>query len=115
MNLVRLLSVALLFVATSLFPALSQAQSGDKSAVTTERVRAQLLAHAPEGLAPGKPVWVGLQLTHKPEWHTYWKNAGDSGLPTQLQWTLPEGVAAGDIQWPLPQKIPVGTLTNYGY
>jgi DsbC/DsbD-like thiol-disulfide interchange protein len=76
-----------------------------KSIVTTERVRAELMAHAPDGLTPGKPVWVGLQLAHQPEWHTYWKNSGDSGLPTQLQWTLPPGVLAGDIDWPVPRKI----------
>jgi hypothetical protein len=55
-------------------------------------VRAELLAHAPQGVEPGKPVWVGLQLKHQPQWHTYWKNPGDSGLPTQLAWTLPAGV-----------------------
>jgi thiol:disulfide interchange protein/DsbC/DsbD-like thiol-disulfide interchange protein len=92
-------------------PALAQA----KSVVTTERVRAELVAHAPEGVTPGKPVWVGLQLAHQPEWHTYWKNSGDSGLPTVLQWTLPAGVTAGDIEWPLPKKIPIGNLANYGY
>jgi DsbC/DsbD-like thiol-disulfide interchange protein len=43
--------------------------------VTTERVRAELLAHAPMAWQPGKPVWVGLQITHQPEWHTYWKNS----------------------------------------
>ena len=55
------------------------------------------------------------RLAHQPEWHTYWKNSGDSGLPTQLQWTLPPGVPAGDIAWPVPRKIPIGTLANYGY
>ncbi len=83
--------------------------------VTTEQVRAELLAWAPEGVAPGKQVWVGLQLAHAPEWHTYWKNSGDSGLPTVLEWTLPAGVSAGDIAWPTPKKIPIGTLANYGY
>ncbi|MEO8386798.1 MAG: thioredoxin family protein [Polaromonas sp.] len=83
--------------------------------VTTEQVRAELLAWAPEGVEPGKPVWVGLQLTHQPEWHTYWKNSGDSGLPTQLDWQLPSGISAGDIAWPTPKKIPIGTLANYGY
>ena len=58
---------------------------------------------------------VGLQITHAPEWHTYWKNSGDSGQPTQLVWTLPAGVSAGEIQWPTPQKIAIGTLANYGY
>ncbi len=83
--------------------------------VSTDQVRAELLAWAPDGVEPGKPVWVGLQLAHIPEWHTYWKNSGDSGLPTLLEWTLPAGVTAGDIAWPTPKKIPIGTLANYGY
>lgn len=91
----------------------AQAQTG--SVVTTGQVRAELIAYAPDGVEPGKPVWVGLHITHQPEWHTYWKNAGDSGLPTMLQWQLPTGVTAGEIAWPLPKKIPIGTLANYGY
>ena len=83
--------------------------------VTTPYVRAELLAHAPQGVAPGQPLWLGLQITHQPEWHTYWKNPGDSGLPTDLAWTLPAGLDAGEIAWPLPRKIPIGTLANYGY
>jgi thiol:disulfide interchange protein DsbD len=88
---------------------------GDATVVKTDQVRAELLAHAPEGAAPGAKVWVGLQLTHAPEWHTYWKNSGDSGLPTELQWTLPPGVTAGEIAWPTPRKFPIGPLANYGY
>jgi thiol:disulfide interchange protein DsbD len=104
---------ALLLLAAGLS---AQAQFGaGQAVVTTERVRAELLAHAPQGLEPGKPVWVGLQLAHAPEWHTYWKNSGDSGLPTQLEWKLPPGLAAGDIAWPIPKKIPLGALANYGY
>ncbi len=83
--------------------------------VSTEQVRAELMAHAPDGADPGKTVWVGLQLTHQPNWHTYWKNSGDSGLPTELEWTLPPGVMAGDIAWPMPRKISIGSLANYGY
>ena len=58
---------------------------------------------------------MGLLQVMQPEWHTYWKNSGDSGLPTSLQWTLPPGVMAGDIAWPVPKKIPIGNLANYGY
>ena len=83
--------------------------------VQTEQVRAELVAHAPEGALPGKPVWLGLKLEHIPHWHTYWKNAGDSGLPTTVSWTLPPGVTAGDIDWPAPQKLPIGPLLNFGY
>lgn len=113
MNFPRLPAFCLALAA--LLPLAAAAQSPAKAVVTTERVRAELLAHAPEGVQPGKPVWVGLQLAHAPEWHTYWKNSGDSGLPTQLTWSLPTGVMAGDIAWPLPKKIPIGNLANYGY
>nr|WP_295784984.1 thioredoxin family protein [Rhodoferax sp.] len=92
------------------------AQTGTVSSVVqTEQVRAELIAHAPEGVDAGKTIWVGLQLKHQPQWHTYWKNAGDSGLPTTVQWTLPAGVTAGDIAWPTPRRIAIGNLANFGY
>ena len=85
------------------------AQAAPTSVVRTEQVRAELVAQAPDGVAPGKKVWIGLQLTHQPGWHTYWKNPGDSGLPTTLQWTLPPGVVPGEIAWPVPRKLPLAT------
>ncbi len=48
-------------------------------------------------------------------WHTYWKNPGDSGIPTTLEWTLPEGVTASEIHWPYPKKIDLPPLTTYGF
>ena len=83
--------------------------------VNTPQVRAELIAHAPNGVQAGQPVWVGLQLTHQAQWHTYWRNPGDSGLPTQLEWRLPAGIQAGEVQWPLPHKLKAGSLTNYGF
>ena len=96
-------------------PAAAQLASRVGPVVTTPHVRAELVAHAPDGVSPGAPVWVGLQIAHQPGWHTYWKNAGDSGLPTELAWSLPAGISSGDIAWPVPRKIPIGNLANYGY
>ena len=116
--------IAAIFIAASAWWTCAAAQNNTQSEVVrTDQVQAKLLAHAPQGVpigqtpeaAAAQPVWVGLQITHAPEWHTYWKNAGDSGMPTELQWTLPPGVMAGDIAWPLPKKIPIGHLANYGY
>ena len=107
--------IVALFTLASLLVGAAHAQSPAKTVVSTAQVRAELMAHAPDGADAGKTVWLGLQLTHKPDWHTYWKNSGDSGLPTTLQWTLPSGVTAGDIAWPLPKKIPIGNLANYGF
>jgi thiol:disulfide interchange protein DsbD len=114
MNLSRSAAVAVLLLAAACGSAIAQTPAA-RPVVTTEHVRAELMAHAPDGVDPGKPVWLGLQLAHKPEWHTYWKNSGDSGLPTVLEWTLPPGVTAGEIAWPVPRKIPIGNLANYGY
>jgi thiol:disulfide interchange protein DsbD len=112
--LFRLLHALFLIAVSALFtPAI--AQFGAKNVVTTEQVRAELLAYAPEGVAPGKPVWLGLQMAHQPQWHTYWKNAGDAGQPTTLVWTLPAGLKAGDMAWPLPERLPLGPLVNYGF
>ncbi|CDS51956.1 putative thiol:disulfide interchange protein [Polaromonas sp. CG9_12] len=120
MNLNRFLS-AIFLIAACAIPAGANAQYGlikpapGGPVVATEQVRAELLAWAPEGVEAGKPVWLGLKLAHQPEWHTYWKNSGDSGLPTMLEWQLPAGITAGEIAWPTPKKIPIGTLVNYGY
>jgi thiol:disulfide interchange protein DsbD len=117
----RLLACAL--TAGLLAASAARAQTDAAPQVRTEQVTATLLAWAPAGVPAGEaspsgdsqPVWVGLQIEHAPGWHTYWKNPGDSGMPTELRWTLPPGVQAGDIAWPLPRKIAIGPLANYGY
>jgi thiol:disulfide interchange protein DsbD len=113
------LLLPLAFAAWLTQPCVSAAQQALPSigaaVVRTDEVRAELVAHAPEGVAPGKPVWLGLSIEHARDWHTYWKNPGDSGLPTTLSWQLPAGVTAGEIAWPTPLRLPVGPLVNYGY
>ena len=119
----RFFKAALLFIAacahihwaTAQINPLNGPAKAAGSVVTTDQVRAELMAYAPDGVGPGKQVWVGLQIAHQPEWHTYWKNSGDSGLPTLLEFKLPAGIDPGEIAWPTPKKIPIGTLVNYGY
>jgi thiol:disulfide interchange protein DsbD len=89
--------------------------AANPAVVKTDQARAELVAHAPEGVKPGAPLWLGLQIQHQPHWHTYWKNPGDSGLPTTLAFTLPDGFQVGDIAWPTPRPLPVGPLVNFGY
>ncbi|MEO7933875.1 MAG: protein-disulfide reductase DsbD domain-containing protein [Chthoniobacterales bacterium] len=50
----------------------------------------------------GKPFRVGVLLKMAEGWHTYWRYPGDSGLPTKIEWTLPPGFVAGELQWPAP-------------
>jgi thiol:disulfide interchange protein DsbD len=77
--------------------------------------RVRLLADS-RSLIPGTHVTLGLHLTMDRGWHTYWKNSGEAGLPTQVHWSLPPGYAAGDIAWPVPQKhVEAGDVLTYGY
>src|SRR5260370_19124521 len=82
--------------------------------VKTEHVEADLVADK-AGAQPGKALLVGLRLRMEPHWHTYWKNPGDSGLPTKIQWVLPDGLKAGGIQRAFPQPLPLGPLLDFCY
>jgi cytochrome c biogenesis protein CcdA len=77
-------------------------------------VRVSLLAEV-SAVSAGEPFWVAVRLDHDPGWHTYYKEPGDSGLPTKIVWDLPEGFTAGPIQWPVPQRIELPPLVNFGY
>lgn len=80
----------------------------------TEQVRARLVASV-DAVYPGADILLGINQRITPHWHTYWKNPGDSGLPTRIAWQLPPGATAGEIQWPVPRRISLGPVTNYGY
>ena len=82
--------------------------------VRTDHVTAELVAER-SAVQPGGSLQIGLALQHIPKWHTYWRNPGDSGLPTRIDWDVPAGASVGDIEWPAPKRLPLGPLVNYGY
>jgi thiol:disulfide interchange protein len=92
-----------------LLPSVAAAQP-----VNTGHLTAELVASA-QGIAPGQTIHVALRQQIQKGWHTYWRNAGDSGEATKLTWTLPPGWAASDFTWPTPHRLPVGPLVNYGF
>jgi thiol:disulfide interchange protein len=85
---------------------------GDTSAA--HHTQAKLILSA-DTAKPGDTIWAGVELKMEPGWHTYWKNPGDAGTATDIKWTLPPGISAGEIQWPLPEKLPPAEVTTYGY
>ena len=84
------------------------------SLAETEHVKVQLLADK-AAIAPGDTVTLALEETIIPEWHTYWRNPGDSGIAPTVTWTLPAGFTAGEILWPAPTRLAYGPLVNFGY
>jgi len=63
------------------------------------------MALSEQTVCPGDTIWVAFDLKMPKGWHTYWRNGGDSGIPTRVDWTLPTGITAGELQWPVPKKL----------
>jgi DsbC/DsbD-like thiol-disulfide interchange protein len=80
----------------------------------SEPVKAQLISEL-KSIQPGQAFCVALRLEMAEQWHTYWKNPGDSGMPTKIEWNLPDGFRASGIQWPTPQKIATPHDVSFGY
>jgi thiol:disulfide interchange protein DsbD len=80
--------------------------------VVTPHVRAQLVAL--DRLDNGR-LSLGLRLTVKPGWHTYWRNPGDSGEPPTLKLATPDGATATIVEWPAPERIDIGGIVSYGH
>lgn len=98
-----ILAVILLGLATAV--SAQDSASGD-------HVRVRWLA--PQSFAAGETETIGFYFEVDPEWHVYWRNAGDSGAAPRFDITT-DGAGAGEIQWPFPVRLPIEHLTNLGY
>ena len=58
---------------------------------------------------------IGIKMDMQKNWHTYWKNPGDSGGPIKIIWKTSENISIGQIKWPTPELIPYDPLMTYGY
>ena len=105
------LHALLILLAALLSPAMAAAASPP---VQTDHLQSRLVAETTAAV-PGTQLTLGLLLEHDPHWHTYWRNPGDSGLPTELTLDLPEGVVAEPIAWPHPQRFELAEIVNFGY
>lgn len=106
--MLRLTALAALIFALFTLPAVAQPLPGQR------QVDAGLHSSR-AAIAPGETFTIVLRETINEGWHTYWRNPGDSGEATALDWQLPPGWRAGEIQWPSPEAVPFAMLVNYGY
>jgi thiol:disulfide interchange protein/DsbC/DsbD-like thiol-disulfide interchange protein len=88
--------------------------SAGENSIAQHHTQAKLILSA-DTAKPGDTILAGVDLKMETGWHTYWKNSGDAGSPTEIKWQLPPGISAGEIQWPLPKKLPPIEVTTYGY
>ena len=80
----------------------------------TEHLKVELLSDI-NSVEPGKPFSVGLHFEMEKGWHIYWRNPGDSGEPSRVEWNLPPGFLPGEIEWPAPERLGSASVIDYGY
>lgn len=62
------------------------------------------LVSSVESIVPGRQFDVAIRFQLASGWHIYWHNSGDSGLPPNVTWSLPDGFSVGDLQYPVPKR-----------
>ncbi|HEY9869072.1 MAG TPA: protein-disulfide reductase DsbD domain-containing protein, partial [Candidatus Obscuribacterales bacterium] len=116
----RWILAALLFLlASAVILPPSPAENAAGSALATSQqpashVTARLLADC-KAVVPGVPFRLGVELSMEPGWHTYYKESGDAGMPTRIEWKLPPGFAAGALKWEAPERFNDSGIITYGY
>ena len=101
----------LLLTLLTLVPQAAQAQLPTPG---RNAIAARLVAESGRPAA-GQAVTLALVMTPEPGWHGYWENPGDSGIETEIDWTLPAGAQAAPIRYPVPERLIVAGLMNYVY
>jgi thiol:disulfide interchange protein DsbD len=104
------LACALACVATAAQAAGAWVEGADDAG--DARVEARIVVHP--SARDDTRLLAGVQLRLDPGWHLYWRNPGDSGIPTEVTWRDAEASA---LQWPAPHAFEEadGELVTFGY
>lgn len=102
---------ALLSVVAAWVVALDVTMSSAATRVSTE------LISDSAAISPGATIRVGVLFKIPPHSHIYWSNPGESGLPTEIQWTHPPGFTVENSLWPMPVALVDSVLkeTTFAY
>jgi thiol:disulfide interchange protein/DsbC/DsbD-like thiol-disulfide interchange protein len=114
--------LAVFILASGMLASVCYAEAGrpelgfqDESRFDRHPVQARLVFDRSD-LSAGGPLTAAIVLQMDDHWHTYWEFSGDAGLPTKLEWQLPQGIEAGPLQWAGPTRYTEsGDLTVFGY
>ncbi len=111
----RLWLHALLLAPALAFPALAVSQ-GDGEVNPADIVQVRILSDQAHAVA-GTTLTVGVEYKISRDWHIYWSNPGDTGMPTQVSFSI-NGSPAPKVraQYPIPDSfLSPGDLLSFGY
>jgi len=75
------------------------AAAGDTA--TTPRATVRLL----DGGADGASRLAGVEIALEPQWKTYWRVPGDTGVPPEFDWSASSNVKSVRVGWPAPSRL----------
>ncbi len=58
---------------------------------------------------------LGVAIDARPHWKTYWRSAGEAGLPPVFTWRIIENSSMPEVLWPAPERFTVQGIESYGY
>ncbi len=83
--------------------------------VSTPYSQARIISAGP-GSEPSRKTWqIGVQITLKPGWKTYWRVPGDAGVPPVFDWSKSANVDDIRLEWPVPGRYVDEYATAIGY
>lgn len=92
----------------------SEFEMNETSSLAPHPIKASLISEE-DTFKAGRPFWMIINLKMDDQWHVYWKNPGDSGMPLSVEWDLPAGFKADDLEWPYPTRMNNDTFVGFGY
>lgn len=66
-------------------------------------------------VAPNATFRIGVHYTITPEWHIYGPERTEIGLPTKIDFKLPDGFTVGPLQYPKTTRFNDFGLVSFGY
>lgn len=66
-------------------------------------------------IVPGKSFTLFVDFAMENGWHIYYKDPGQSGMPTQVDLILPKGFTAQALSWPPAETFKEAGIVTYGY
>jgi len=94
-------------IAPIFFCALIFLVSNYAQAQTQNSVRGEIIA--------GDKNQHALVLTLEQGWYTYWRMAGDNGLPPKFDWSKSANISGVEIEWPIPSRFSFMDMHSFGY
>lgn len=93
------------------FPQAARATECASAWVSADQVQGRLICARNEKGG----METGLELRLTPQWHTYWRTPGESGLAPTLSWEGSTNLVDAKILWPAPRRIDIMGLQSFGY